>query len=92
MSTLSLRLSESLHRKVGEVAEREGISMNQFISTAVAEKLAALLTEEYLEERARRGSMEKLAAVLSRVPDAPPIPGDELPAGWERQRPIRKQG
>jgi hypothetical protein len=52
MITLSLRLPESLHNQLKETARREGISINQFISTAVAEKLAALMTVEYLEERA----------------------------------------
>ena len=46
MSALSLRLPQSLHRKLGEVAEREGISINQLISSAVAEKMSALMTEE----------------------------------------------
>jgi predicted HicB family RNase H-like nuclease len=55
MSTLSLRLPESIHEKLGQLAKREGISINQLINSAVAEKLAALLTEQYLEERARRG-------------------------------------
>lgn len=50
MSTLSLRLPESMPRKLGELAKREGVSMNQLINSAVAEKMAALLTEEYLEE------------------------------------------
>jgi hypothetical protein len=48
MSTLSLRLPESLHRQFGELAEREGVSIDQLISSAVAEKMTALLTEEYL--------------------------------------------
>lgn len=78
MSTLSLRLPDSLHKRVRQLAQQDGISINQFISTAVAEKLAALMTEEYLEERARRGSRERFLAILSKVPDAPPEPGDEL--------------
>ncbi len=76
MSTLSLRLPESLHEGVRELAQREGISINQFITLAVAEKLSALLTEEYLEERARRGSREKYEAALAQVPDAEPEPFD----------------
>ena len=53
MGALSLRLPESLHRKLGEVAEREGVSINQLISSAVAEKMSALMTEEYLAARAK---------------------------------------
>jgi hypothetical protein len=80
MSTLSLRLPESLHRKVRELAERDEISINQFIAMAVAEKTAALLTVDYLADRGRRGSAALFDRVLARVPDAPPMPGDELPA------------
>src|SRR5690348_10420476 len=84
MSTLSLRLPESIHRKLREVAEREGVSLNQLISSAVAEKLAALMTEEYLHERGRRASEEKFDAVLAEVPDVQPVPGDELPEGYRK--------
>ena len=79
MSTLSLRLPESLHRKIRELAERDHISINQFIAMAVAEKTAALLTVDYLAERGRRGSAALFDRVLASVPDVPPMPGDELP-------------
>ena len=45
---------------------------------AAAEKVAALMTEQYLEERARRGSRDRFREVLARVPDAPPLPEDAL--------------
>ena len=79
MSTMSVRLPNSLHRQLRELAEREGVSMNQLISSAVGEKLAALLTADYLEERGQEGSRRKYEAVLRKVQDAPPTPGDELP-------------
>ncbi len=78
MSTLSVRLPESLHKRVRDFAQQEGISINQFISTAVAEKMAALKTADYLEERARQGSREKFLAVLAKVPDVAPDPIDAL--------------
>ena len=81
MGALSLRLPESLHRKLGEVAEREGVSINQLISSAVAEKMSALMTEEYLEARARRASRRKFEAVLAKVPDVEPDDSDRLPTG-----------
>lgn len=56
MSTLSLRLPDYLHESVRELARREGVSINQLITLAVAEKMSALMTEEYLAERANRGS------------------------------------
>jgi len=78
MSAISLRLSESLHKQVRELARREGISINQLISSAVAEKLSALMTEEYLETRAKRGNRAAFDEVLSRVRDADPDEGDSL--------------
>lgn len=78
MSSLTVRLPDSLHKRVRELAQQEGISINQFVSTAVAEKMAALMTVDYLEERAKRGSREKFLAVLAKVPDVAPEPGDKL--------------
>jgi hypothetical protein len=78
MSTLSLRLPESLHRKLAEIARREGVSINQLINSAVAEKLAALLTEEYLEERAKRGSRKRFNKALAKVADIEPEDVDRL--------------
>jgi predicted transcriptional regulator len=78
MGALSLRLPQSLHRKLGEVAEREGISINQLINSAVAEKMSALMTEEYLQARADRGTRRKFAAALAKVADVEPDPADRL--------------
>ncbi len=72
MSTLSIRLPESLHKRVRELAKDEGVSINQFVSTAVAEKLSALMTEDYLNEKAKKGDRKKFEAALSRVPDVEP--------------------
>ena len=79
MSTLSLRLPVSLHRTLRELAEREGVSINQIISAAVGEKVAALQTLDYLRERAKRGSRTAFDAVLARVPDVEPPDHDRLP-------------
>jgi hypothetical protein len=79
MSSLSLRLPESLHQKIRELAERENVSINQFIAMAVAEKTAALLTGDYLKERAERADGRIFDRLLKRVPDVPAAPGDELP-------------
>ena len=78
MGALSLRLPQSLHRKLGEVAEREGISINQLINSAVAEKMSALMTEEYLEARADRGTRRKFVAALAKVTDVEPDAADRL--------------
>ena len=87
MSTLSVRLPNSLHRHLRELAEREGVSMNQLISAAVGEKLAALMAEDYLA-RARRGSRKAYEGVLRRVPEIPPEERDKLSNGrLQRTRP-----
>ena len=78
MSTMSLRLPESLHERAREIAKKEGVSINQLVATALAEKVSALDTIEYLEARASRASRESFLDVLSRVPDARPVAGDQL--------------
>ena len=79
MSSISLRLPESLHRQARELAAREDISINQLIATALAEKMAALMTGEYLAERAARGNRKKFDRVLKKVRQIghAPVPGDE---------------
>ena len=79
MSTLSLRIPNSLHRELRDLAEREGVSINQIISSAVGEKVASLKTLDYLRERARRGSRHLFDAVLAKVPDVEPDELDGLP-------------
>ena len=79
MSTLSLRLPDSLHEKVRALAAQDEISINQFIAIAVAEKMSALLTLDYLKERAARGNRAAFERALRKVPSRPPLPGDEWP-------------
>jgi len=78
MSVLSLRLPKTMYNQLKEAAKAEGISMNQFIMLAVAEKIATLSTMDYLEERAKRGSREKFLAVLEKAPDVEPEAYDRL--------------
>ncbi|MCL5998250.1 MAG: BrnA antitoxin family protein [Chloroflexi bacterium] len=77
MSTISLRLPESLHETVRELAEKDRISINQFITLALAEKVSALMTEEYLGARAKRGSRRKFEKALAKVADAEPAKYDK---------------
>jgi hypothetical protein len=78
MSTLHLTLPQSMQEQVEAFAQKEGISINEFITLAVAEKLATLATADYLAERAKRGSREKLLAVLAKAPDVEPEDYDKL--------------
>jgi len=79
MTTLNVELPNSLHKNLKELAERDGISIDQFVASAVAEKMTSLMTEEYLEERARRGSRSQYEAALAQVPDVEPEAYDRLP-------------
>ena len=78
MSALSLRLPNSLHRHIKEIAQQEGVSINQFISSAVSEKISAIMTEEYLEQRAKKADKKKFKNILDKIPNRSPIQGDEL--------------
>lgn len=91
MSALSLRLPNSLHERARELARREGVSINQLVSAALAEKMSALMTEEYLEARARRGSRARFLAALAQVPAVEPGVEDALtpPPPVERPRPTK---
>ena len=73
-----VRLPDSLHEGVRKLAKEDHISINQFVATAIAEKMSALITEEYLMERARRGSTEKFQVVLSKVKNIEPEESDQL--------------
>lgn len=77
-NVLSVRIPKTLHNQVRELAGEEGISINQFVMLALAEKVAALQAIDYLEERAKRGSREKLLAVLAKAPDVEPEEYDQL--------------
>ncbi len=78
MSTLSLRLPESLHKKLKELAKKEDVSMNQFITLAVSEKMSALLTLDYLKERAEKGNRKAFENIMKDVPDIEPEEYDKL--------------
>ena len=78
MSALSLRLPESLHNAAKVLAKKEHISINQLIMLALAEKIAALETVDYLGARAKKGNRAKYLAVLNKAPNVKPDDEDAL--------------
>lgn len=78
MSTLHLSIPRSLQEQAEALASREGVTVGEFAALALAEKVASLTTADYLAERARRGSREKLLAVLAKAPDVEPDEHDRL--------------
>jgi len=79
MSTISVRLPDSLHSMAKALASRDNASMNQFIASAVAEKVSALATERYLSERSDRANLAKFEAALATVPAQMPDDFDAQP-------------
>ncbi|NJL28598.1 MAG: toxin-antitoxin system HicB family antitoxin [Thermoanaerobaculia bacterium] len=78
MATLSVRIPHSLHDQIRELARREGVSINQLILTAVAEKASSLRTARYLELLDRPFDRQEFNRALAQVPDAEPDPWDRL--------------
>ena len=78
MSALNLRLPDSIHRHIGEIAREDGVSINTFIACAVAEKISAITTEDYIAARAKQARKGAFKRVLDRVPEREPLPGDGL--------------
>jgi hypothetical protein len=86
-SNFALRVPPSLLAEARKAAESEGVALNQLITLALAEKVSAMRTEEYFEERARRANPSKVSRILSRVGKGnPPVEGDELPPDLVRKK------
>ena len=78
-STFPLRLPKSVKAAAEQLARDEGVSMNQLVATAVAEKLASMRTAAFFEERRRRADLPAFRAILTRAGGVPPGQGDERP-------------
>jgi hypothetical protein len=78
MSTLTIRIPVSLVRQLQTCAEDEGVTVDQLLASAAAEKLSALMTVDHLRQRAARAKRADFIAFLDATPDLPPVEGDEL--------------
>ena len=79
MTIVQVQIPDSLQKACMNSQDVMEFLIDQFISSAIAEKLSALMTENYLKERAKRGSRLKYEAILAKVPDAEPEPYDRIP-------------
>jgi hypothetical protein len=75
---MSLRLPESLHRRAKELAAEAGISINQLVATALAEKISALAAGEYLQKRTARGNRGEFERALDKIKHTDPDAADQL--------------
>ena len=79
MSQFALRLPDSLAVSIKRLAEENRVSMNQYVMMTLAEKVGAVDTARFFAERRARAKPALAAKIWARVPDGPPLPGDELP-------------
>ena len=79
--TFPLRLPESIRRAAEDLARKDGVSLNQFVATAVAEKVSALSTTTYFRRRAAHADRTAFDRVLARLGGLPPREGDEVERG-----------
>jgi hypothetical protein len=77
LSTLTIRIPDDLARQLRECAAKEGVTVDQLLSSAAAEKLSALMTVDHLRQRALCANRQDFAAFLDASPNAPPQVGDE---------------
>ncbi len=78
MSALHVNIPESLRRRAQSLAQDDGVPLDQFIATALAEKVAVLDAESYIRTRAARADREKFDRVLAKVPDIEPEAHDRI--------------
>jgi predicted transcriptional regulator len=77
MSAVTVELPNSLHKKLEELAQKEGFSLEQFLASAAAEKLSLMLQTEFLEREAKLGTREEFERFLQSVPDVEPENPDD---------------
>ena len=69
MTAITIRLPNSVHQKIKELAARDEVSVNQFIASAASEKMASVLTLDFLKAEAAKGKRSDFDHYLSMVPD-----------------------
>ena len=79
MSTLTIQLPESLKKNIEALAAKEGYSVSQFLASAAGEKLAVVLTMDYLRREAQADRREDFEKYLAAVPDVPSAANDRVP-------------
>ena len=78
MSELIVKIPDSLKHSIEELAKREGYSVSQFLASAAGEKLAVLMTMDYLKREAASGRREDFEHYLKAVPDTAPPEDDHI--------------
>ena len=77
MKTITANVPDYLANLAAEAADKERISLDQVVSLALASQVSAWKVRDDIATRARRGNLDDLDRILARVPDVPPVAGDE---------------
>lgn len=85
MTTIEAKVPDYLAKLAAEVAEREKMSVDQIVALALSAQVEVWRIRDDMETRARRANPADCDALLDKVPDVPPMPGDELPEGYQRR-------
>ncbi len=78
MSTVTIQLPDSLKKQIEELAAKEGYTLSQFLASAAGEKLAVMLTMDFLRRKAAAGRREDFEKYLAAVPDVEPAADDRI--------------
>ena len=78
MTTMNIKVPDSLVKQAQEMAEKEDVTLDQLVSSALAEKVAAWKTVVYLEDRGARGNRGRFEKAMAKVPDVEPDERDRL--------------
>ena len=78
MTPITVQIPDSLYKQIEALAEREKMPIDELVAFALSAQVSAWTTQDYLEEKAKRGSWEKLQQVLTKVPDVEPEERDRL--------------
>jgi len=84
MTKIEANVPDYLARQAKAAAEREQVPIDQIIALALSAQPAAWKGSDDIETRAKRGNLAEFDRVMAKVPNVPPIPGDELPPGYKR--------
>lgn len=79
MKSIQVRLPDTIHRRVKQLAADEGVSLNQFIVTSVSNEVVRQETRDFFRGVASQFDPAAFAEALGAIPDSPPAPGDRMP-------------
>ncbi|HEV2133839.1 MAG TPA: hypothetical protein VGR47_06210 [Terracidiphilus sp.] len=81
----ALEIPESLLKRAEELAREDGVSLDTWVTSALAQKIGVVETAADFFKRRAAGAGKGLKDYLDMIPDVPPDAGDELPEGWTPQ-------